>query len=164
MSATPLTAGLADIAVHSGPSNAAQRATQLRVTSPHATSPRVTRRRPTGVPRLLLALAAIVVLAGCGGPETQDPRTTREADAVGAVVSIATTGGGLQVTFSPDPGYEYFDGTVFDFEKSGDLLTASGEPAGAADLEVGDSIEVWVEACAESFPVQCGAPVGRILP
>lgn len=79
-------------------------------------------------------------------------------------MSVEPAEGGFGVEFAPDPGYEYFDGTVFEFAEGGALESESGEALGASDLAVGDHLAVWVEECAESFPVRCRDPLGRLAP
>ncbi|WP_062467096.1 hypothetical protein [Demequina maris] len=115
----------------------------------------------TRIPVAAVALA--LVLAACE-PRGADVRDARDADAVGTVTSVDDSAGVIAVGFAPDPGYEYFEGTVFDFAAQGGLEGPDGEAVTGSDLSVGDRIEVWVEACAESFPVQCPDPVGRVLP
>ena len=122
-------------------------------------------RASTAAARAAIGLTVFLAsaLAGCAAG-SDDPRGSRDPDAVGTVAAVDTSGGGVSVGFIPDPGYEYFAGTIFAFDADGDLESASGEAAGPGDVAVGDRIEVWVEACAESFPVQCADPVGRLLP
>ncbi len=108
-------------------------------------------------------LVAALVLAACG-TRAEDVRDAREADAVGTVAGVERVTDGMRIAFAPDAGYEYFEGTTFEFDSAGDLETADGDAAGPADVAVGDRIEVWVDACAESYPVQCPDPVGRLLP
>ncbi|MDN4482588.1 hypothetical protein [Demequina lignilytica] len=109
------------------------------------------------------AVALAAMLCACSASET-DVRDTREPDAVGTVVSVEAGAGTFDVEFAPDAGYEYFDGTTFAFAEGGALESATGEALTASDLAVGDHLEVWVESCAESFPVQCPDPVGRLVP
>ena len=108
----------------------------------------------------IVALAA--ALSACSGGE-QDERDVRDPDAIGTVVSIEAGAGSFGVAFAPDPGYEYFDGTVFEFAEGGALQSATGEALTASDLAVGDHLAVWVDACAESFPVRCPDPLGRMV-
>lgn len=116
---------------------------------------------PTSTAAVAAAVAA-VVLAACGG--AGDVRSSRSPDAVGTVTSVAAEGEAVLVGFAPDPGYEYFEGTTFAFAERGALQTAEGTPATVGDVAVGDRLDVWVEACAESFPVQCPEPLGRLAP
>ncbi|SEJ21729.1 hypothetical protein [Demequina mangrovi] len=111
----------------------------------------------SGLATALLALS----LAACES-RGDDVREAREADAIGTVTSVEGDGDTVALGFAPDPGYEYFEGTVFEFADHGTLATADGEAATAADVAVGDHLEVWVEMCAESFPVQCPDPIGRL--
>ncbi|WP_062386444.1 hypothetical protein [Demequina iriomotensis] len=115
--------------------------------------------------RIVTAAAVAALAVGLVACEARgdDVRDAREADAVGTVTSVSGAGDVMVVGFAPDPGDEYFEGTSFEFVERGALETAAGEPATAADVAVGDRLEVWVDACAESFPVQCPDPVGRLL-
>ncbi|WP_296666937.1 hypothetical protein [Demequina sp.] len=121
-------------------------------------------RVSTSIAAVAVTAALAMSLAACAPRAGDDVRDTRDPDAVGTVTSVQDATDTVAVTFAPDPGYEYFDGTTFVFGVGGDLESADGEALGAADVAVGDRLEVWVEACAESFPVQCADPVGRLLP
>ncbi|WP_062524781.1 hypothetical protein [Demequina rhizosphaerae] len=112
------------------------------------------------VPTVVLALA----LAACEPRGGDDVRDSRDPDAVGTVTRVEDAADVIAVGFAPDPGYEYFEGTTFDFAEQGGLEGPDGEALTGSDVAVGDRLEVWVEACAESFPVQCPDPVGRVLP
>ncbi len=111
---------------------------------------------------LLGIVAVATLLAGCAN-EDRDARDTREPDAVGTVVSVEPEAGVIAVEFAPDPGYEYFAGTVFRFAEGGALESPTGEAMTGPDLSVGDHLEVWVESCGESLPVQCPDPLGRLV-
>ena len=115
------------------------------------------------LPTLIGIVAVATAVSACGGGD-QDVRETRAADAVGTVVSVEAGSSSFSVEFAPDPGYEYFAGTVFQFTEGGALESAAGDALVASDLAVGDHLEVWVGQCAESFPVQCPDPLGRLVP
>lgn len=123
----------------------------------------------TALIRPAMALAAAALLAACAAPVgssspgASDPGPTtpaaggklRAPDAQGTVVSVEPGIDSVLVGFEPDPGFEYFEGTVFDL---GVYYAVGGEGVDFEpwDLQEGDRIWVWVGDCAESFPVQCG--------
>ncbi|WP_062463592.1 hypothetical protein [Demequina soli] len=110
----------------------------------------------------VLAVAVVAAAAACA-PHGDDARDQREPDVIGTVTSVDDSGGAIAVGFAPDPGGEYFDGTTFEFARDGGLEDAQRGTAAASDVAVGDRLAVWVETCAESFPVQCPGPLGRLL-
>ncbi|MDN4474866.1 hypothetical protein QQX09_03230 [Demequina sp. SYSU T00192] len=113
---------------------------------------------------VVAAASLALALAACEARGGDDVRDSRAPDAVGTVTSVEDATGVIAVGFAPDPGDEYFEGTVFEFAEQGGLEGPGGEALGGSDVSVGDRLEVWVEECAESFPVQCSDPVGRLLP
>jgi|GEM_PF-1161931 len=79
----------------------------------------------------------------------------RAPEAVGSVASMTFGEDSVQVVFTPDSGYEYFEGTTFDIPFSA-ATAIDGETAVVlGDLVAGDRINVWTGACRESMPVQC---------
>ncbi len=106
-------------------------------------------KRVRAVPAVVVAVAAFLVLAGCSDGSTLPER---EPEAVGTADAVVTEGDQTRVSFVPDAGYEYFEGTTFVLT---DEIPVTGAVEDAADIAEGDSIQVWSEACAESFPVQC---------
>ncbi|WP_156155895.1 hypothetical protein [Demequina phytophila] len=113
--------------------------------------------------RTVAVVAIALALAACAPRGGGDARDDRDPDAIGTVISVDDATGVIAVGFAPDPGYEYFEGTTFEFAEQGAIERPDGEAAVASDLDVGTRLEVWVEACAESFPVQCADPLARIL-
>jgi len=111
-------------------------------------------------------LAIAVLASACAGESggSEEARSLEPADAVGVVTSVSKDGATVAVGFAADEGYEYFDGTTFNIATSGGLQDADGLAADPNNLSVGDHIEVWVNACAESYPVQCSEPLARIAP
>jgi hypothetical protein len=121
--------------------------------------------------RLALALTALalsVPLGGCaaGGPGATDGASdgvveptpagkVRAPDATGTIEAVHFSDGPVSITFEPDAGFEYFAGTTFDVPPGAFPHGEDGVTLAASDLGVGDRINVWVGACAESFPVQC---------
>ena len=108
--------------------------------------------------RLVLATAAAATMlascaAGAAAPE-------REPEAVGTATATESAGGATHVTFAPDAGYEYFEGTTFVLDGE---VTVNGAATDASAIEPGDRLEVWTGACAESFPVQCAVEHVEVL-
>ncbi|WP_144016056.1 hypothetical protein [Demequina sp. NBRC 110052] len=108
----------------------------------------------TSPARILAALAAVTLgatlLAGC---EAALP--SRQPDAVGTVGEVSTSDGVTVLSFVPDAGYEYFLGTLFWVDDSVEVIGPEGVSVDASEIVLGAEVEVWTEACAESFPVQC---------
>jgi hypothetical protein len=110
------------------------------------------------------AAVAAMLLAACASPtDSADNPRVGPADAVGTVTAVTVGDGAVAVGFDPDAGYEYFEGTTFNVAVDGGLQNPDGTGQNPANLTVGDRIEVWVDACDESFPVQCGNPAARLL-
>jgi len=122
------------------------------------------------IKRQILTTSAVIAvlsvltltLAGCGSGNDSDPRDSRQADAVGTVATVTKDSSVVAVGFTPDQGYEYFEGTTFEFAAAGGLEAADGTAMDPNMLAVGDRIEVWTDVCAESFPVQCSEPLARL--
>ncbi|WP_061962740.1 hypothetical protein [Demequina aurantiaca] len=112
----------------------------------------------------LTIVPGLVLIAACAGQSSgsDDIRSQQPADAVGVVTSVSKDATTVAVGFSADKGYEYFDGATFDLPTAGGLEDPDGLAADPNNLAVGDHIEVWVNECAESQPVQCADPVARI--
>ncbi|WP_062212914.1 hypothetical protein [Demequina oxidasica] len=112
----------------------------------------------------LTLIPACVLVAACAGEAggSNDIRHQEPADAVGVVTSVSKDASTVSVGFAADKGYEYFDGTTFDLATAGGLEDPDGLAADPNNLAVGDHIEVWVNECAESQPVQCADPIARI--
>ncbi|MFV0284866.1 MAG: hypothetical protein ACK5IM_00575, partial [Demequina sp.] len=67
-------------------------------------------KRVLAVPAVVVAVAASLVLAGCSGGAALPER---EPEAVGTADAVVTEGDQTRVSFVPDAGYEYFEGTTF---------------------------------------------------
>ena len=101
--------------------------------------------------RVAVAGALWLALTGCGRATTDvDPegQPTEPPTAIGTVRTLEPGADATLVGFTPDAGYEYFEGTTF-------RVAQQVPGVDATQLEVGDRIEVWTGMCAESFPVQC---------
>ncbi|WP_084038240.1 hypothetical protein [Demequina sp. NBRC 110053] len=105
--------------------------------------------------RLTAFALAALVLAGCGAPGIPD----REPDAVGTVAGVLPGDEATGLIFLPDTGYEYFDQTAFTLIDSTPLEGAETRH----DVAEGAHIQVWTDACAESFPVQCDVVAVQVL-
>lgn len=112
----------------------------------------------------IIPVLALLVACAAQSGSGDDVRSQHPADAVGVVTSVAKDAGVVAVGFAADEGYEYFDGTTFSLSTSGGLEDLAGIAADPNNLAVGDHIEVWVDECAESQPVQCAHPLARIAP
>ncbi|WP_061961756.1 hypothetical protein [Demequina flava] len=96
-----------------------------------------------------------VALAACGSPLPES-----DPEAVGTADAVAAQDGDVAISFVPDVGYEYFEGTTF---VVGDEVPVGGSAKAASDIEAGDAIAVWTDVCAESFPVQCVVTAVEVL-
>lgn len=112
----------------------------------------------------LAIVPCLVLVTACMGQSggSDDVRSQQPPDAVGVVTSVVKRSTSVAVGFAPDEGYEYFDGTTFELATTGGLEDPDGLAADPNNLAVGDHLEVWVDSCAESMPVQCSDPVARV--
>lgn len=100
-------------------------------------------------------VAGIQLAQPSGAPDVAVGAKRRAPEAVGSVASVTFGEDSVQVTFTPDAGYEYFAGTTFDIPFSA-ATAIDGETAVVlGDLKPGDRLNVWTGACRESMPVQC---------
>jgi hypothetical protein len=117
--------------------------------------------------RLALALTVLALSAPLGGCAASGPDATdgvvdpapvgkvRAPDATGTIDALGDADGLVSIAFVPDAGFEYFEGTTFQVPADAFPHGEDGVSLAPDDLSVGDHINVWVGACAESFPVQC---------
>jgi len=99
--------------------------------------------------------AGIQLALPSDAPDPAVAAKRRAPEAVGAVSSMTFGEDSVQVVFTPDAGYEYFAGTMFDIPFSA-ATAIDGETAVVlGDLKPGDRINVWTSVCRESSPVQC---------
>jgi hypothetical protein len=110
----------------------------------------------------LTVIPVLALVAACAAATTDDVAEHGPADAVGVVASVVKEGDTVEVGFTPDEGYEYFDGTTFSLAVTDGLEDPDGLHADPNNLAVGDHLEVWVGPCAESFPVQCSDAHARV--
>ncbi len=116
----------------------------------------------------ILALIAATSLGGCAVERVSsgetDPVVTeqpagkvRAPEAVGTITAVHLTdpGGPVSVAFTPDAGYEYYAGTTFQVSPSMLPNGEDGVTMNMSDLVAGAHINVWVDACRESSPVDC---------
>jgi hypothetical protein len=108
------------------------------------------------VPRALVLASATLLLAGCADSAVPG----RAPDVSGVVGTEAAFGPGPSLVAASDDYYEGMalvtEGTVVVDEDGGEI-----DPAALRD---GVEVEVWTGgACAESFPVQCGVEVVRVV-
>ncbi|NDO88077.1 hypothetical protein [Cellulosimicrobium composti] len=116
-------------------------------------------RRPG--PVVLALVTALVFLAACspgdGGPADAQPSAppARAADVEG---TVAGTGDAARLVDASDAYYEGMGllsaGTV--------VVGDDGTALTPGDLTDGDAVEVWTDACAESYPVQCEVVAVRV--
>ena len=118
--------------------------------------------------RFALALTVLALSAPLGGCADSSPGATddgvvdpapagkvRAPDAAGTIEALGSADGLVSIAFVPDAGFEYFEGTTFEVPADAFPHGEDGVSLAPEDLGVGDHINVWVGACAESFPVQC---------
>ncbi len=109
----------------------------------------------TAIPADAGGAAGIQLAQPSGAPEPGAVAKRRAPEAVGAVIGVTMGEDSVQVQFAPDAGYEYYAGTTFDIPFSA-VAAIDGETAVVlGDLVVGDRLNVWTDACRESYPVQC---------
>lgn len=109
----------------------------------------------TASPAPALVALAMLLTACDGGAGGGVP--DREPDVSGVV---ERTGTGAVLT---EPSDDYFDGmSLVSAETT--FVGADGAPIESDGLASGDEVEVWVvDACAESFPVQCDVVTVRVV-
>jgi hypothetical protein len=107
-----------------------------------------------------VAVAAALALTACT-PAVSLPES--EPDAVGIAKAVVPTGEDT-VNFIL-AGYadgEYFHEASITVGPETAVADAQGRPIDPMALMSGTQVSVWVEACAESYPVQCVATAMRV--
>ncbi len=111
--------------------------------------------------RRTAALAALVgaflLLTAC------KPAGLGEPSAVGTVAAVDISVDTVSLSFVPDPGYEYFVGTIFSLEPGTDVRDSGWDPLDPTSIQAGATVEVWTAECAESLPVQCTVTNLRVV-
>jgi hypothetical protein len=103
------------------------------------------------VPRALVLASATLLLAGCADSAVPG----RAPDVSGVVGTEAAFGPGPSLVAASD---DYYEGMALVTEGT---VVVKIDPAALRD---GVEVEVWTGgACAESFPVQCGVEVVRVV-
>ncbi|WP_435736918.1 hypothetical protein V5D56_19465 [Cellulosimicrobium sp. PMB13] len=110
---------------------------------------------PTASAAAALVALAMLLTACDGGAGGGVP--DRGPDVTGVVERTGTR------AVLTEPSDDYFDGMgLVSAETS--FVGADGEPIESDGLASGDEVEVWVvDACAESFPVQCDVVTVRVV-
>jgi hypothetical protein len=121
---------------------------------------------------LVVCVALLAIVGGCGddsevvgseapsaGPDTFVPE--RPPDVTGTVAVMGGAHGeGPHLT---DPSDRYYEGMSLVQADTTIVSAATGQAVGAAEIQDGDAVEVWVTGgCGESFPVQCDVEALRI--
>jgi hypothetical protein len=121
---------------------------------------------------LVVCVSLLAVGGGCGDdsevvgseapstePDTFVPE--RPPDVTGAVAVMGgAEGEGPHLT---DPSDSYYEGMSLVQADTMIVSAATGQTVGAAEIQDGDAVEVWVTGgCRESFPVQCDVEALRI--
>ena len=88
----------------------------------------------------------------------------RAPDATGTIEAVHLSDGPISISFTPDPGFEYFAGTTFNVSPVAFPHGQDGVTLTAADLSVGTHINVWVTGCSGSAPVQCDVERVELAP
>ncbi len=106
------------------------------------------------------AVLAAVLLTACGDGGATSLVPDEPADVSGVVVDGAVFGGGPALAQASD---DYYEGMALVTDETV-VVAADGSEADASDLVEGVAVELWVtEFCAESYPVQCGVEVVRVV-
>lgn len=111
---------------------------------------------PAAIGSMLIAAIALTACASTGS----DDVPARVADVTGVVTAVEHAGDEVRLSFEPDEGGDYYEGTVFVIDDSTPLTGAVPE---ASAIVGGDRIGVWTGACAESFPVQCAVEAVEVM-
>jgi hypothetical protein len=121
---------------------------------------------------LVICVALLAIVGGCGddseavgseapsdGPDTFLPQRPPDVTGTAAVMGGARDGG-PRLT---DPSDRYYEGMSLVQADTTIVSAATGRTVGAAEIQDGDAVEVWVTGgCRESFPVQCDVEALRI--
>lgn len=113
------------------------------------------RRRRVAI--LTVAGLTATLLAGCGAPDGAAQLPDRGPEVSGVVGAGEVPGEPVLVEAS-DP---YYEGMAL--LRGGPVVVRGGTAVSPDELREGTEVDVWTaEACAESYPVQCGIDAIRI--
>jgi hypothetical protein len=116
---------------------------------------RMGRRRRVAI--LTVAGLTATLLAGCGAPDGAAQLPDRAPDVSGAV-GVGQTGSEPVLVDASDP---YYEGMAL--LRGGPIVVRGGTAVSSDELREGTGVDVWTaDACAESYPVQCGIEAIRI--
>lgn len=112
------------------------------------------------VTRAAAAAAALVLLAACA-PAVTYP--SREPDAVGTASDVTVAGAdGIRFVLGGYADGAYFYNAAITVGPQTTVGDAEGRPIDPQAIASDARVSVWVDACAESYPVQCAATALRV--
>lgn len=110
--------------------------------------------------RAAAGIAALLVLGGCA-PAVSLPE--REPDAVGTATDVmAASADSIRFTLTGYNEMDYFWHAVITVGPQTTVSDAAGRPVDPETIASGNQVSIWVEMCAESYPVQCTATALRV--
>lgn len=114
-------------------------------------------------PRVLAALAALVLAVGAAGCAPRDKNPGAEPAVEGVVADVVTDEGGtVAFTLSGlDTGDYFFDARIA-IGPDTTVTDAEGNELESSAVADGVVVEVWTDRCAETYPVQCVATAVRL--
>lgn len=111
---------------------------------------------------LLALMPAVVGLASCSDdPGSAAGAPSREPDVRG-VVSQVSNGGVVEHRLT-EASPSYYEGMSLRSDAPLIVNGETGDVLEMSELEDGAEVEVWVDGCAESSPVQCGIGAVRVI-
>jgi hypothetical protein len=110
--------------------------------------------------RAAAGIAALLVLGGCA-PAVSLPE--REPDAVGTATDVMPSSpDAIRFTLTGYNEMDYFWHAVITVGPQTVLSDSEGRPMHPEAIASGNQVSIWVEMCAESYPVQCTATALRL--
>jgi hypothetical protein len=109
---------------------------------------------------IVVVVAALLGFASCGtgvsfpaaAPDARGTLAPYNDD--GPAASYPPGVGVFHLTIDDDR-YSYFADAVLSIDDDTVIGNQFGDVLSVTDLSAGDAVDVWTDACAESFPVQC---------